>query len=56
MNQNRSVPGMLVVIGTLLIVNSFGADPKRKLALGIGIALVLAALVQALRSRTRKPE
>ena len=54
MNQNRSVVGVLVVIGTLLIVTGFGAQPRRKLETVIGIGLILAALVQAIRSR--KPE
>jgi hypothetical protein len=54
MNQNRSAAGALVVIGTLLIVTALGAEPTRKLELVIGIGLILAALVQAIRSR--KPE
>jgi len=51
MNQNRSVVGALVIAGTLLIVTGFGAQPPRKLSLALGIGLILAALVQAIRAR-----
>lgn len=54
MNRNRSVVGVLLVIGTLLILTGLGEQPQRKLELVIGIGLILAALVQAIRSR--KPE
>jgi hypothetical protein len=33
MNQNRSVVGALVVIGTLLILSGLGEQPPRKLQL-----------------------
>jgi hypothetical protein len=54
MNQNRSVVGALLIIGTLLILSGLGEQPPRKLQLVIGIGLILAALVQAIRRR--KPE
>lgn len=51
MNQNRSLGVAFVIIGTLLIVNSLGAQPPRKVALVVGIGFILVALVQALRAR-----
>jgi hypothetical protein len=51
MNQNRSVGVALVIIGTLFIVTGLGAQPPRKLETVMGIGLILAALVQALRAR-----
>jgi len=51
MNQNRPVWVALAIIGTLLIVTALGAHPPRKLELVIGIGLILAALVQAVRAR-----
>jgi hypothetical protein len=54
MNQNRPIGVAFVIIGTLLIVTSLGADPPRKVELVMGIGFILVALVQALRARIRK--
>ena len=51
MNQSRPVGVALVIIGTLFVVTALGAQPPRKLELVMGIALILAAVVQAIRAR-----
>ena len=54
MNQNRPIGVALIIMGALLILTAWGAQPPRRLELVLGVGLILVGLVQALRARSPK--